>query len=77
MERFAADVLNAEREQHIKAALKANVSWTEVAETFGLTLPEIEKIILASVPNAQRKGSALIVPDSRKPKGAASPDDGW
>lgn len=78
MERFAADNLNAEREAHIKAALKANVPWTEVSEQYGLTLPEIEKMILDSMPGAQRKGTALIVPPSNRPKGTTpDKDDGW
>jgi hypothetical protein len=35
-------------------------------------------MIIASMPNAQRKGSALIVPDNNRPKGAApDKDDGW
>lgn len=61
MERFAADSMRAERDAHIKAALKSNVPWTDIATDYGLTTAEIEKIVIDSIPGAQRKGSALIV----------------
>jgi hypothetical protein len=44
MERFAAEVLEGQRDAQIKAAIKANVPWTQLAEDFGLPLGEIIKI---------------------------------
>lgn len=76
MERFAAESLKAERDASIKAALKANVPWTEVAETFGLSHTEIEQMVLDSVPGAKRKGSALVVVPGND-KGKEAVDDGW
>ncbi len=61
MERFAADAIKAERTAYIKADIKANVPWTDLAERYGLTHAEIEQVVLDSAPNAQRRGSALIV----------------
>lgn len=61
MERFAADAIRAERTEYIKADLKAGVPWTDLSERYGLSLPEIEKIVIESTPGATRKGSTLII----------------
>lgn len=44
MELFAAEAIKAQRDQAVKAALKAKVPWPEVMEDFGLTLAEIMAI---------------------------------
>lgn len=76
MERLAAESIKAERDAHIKAALKANVPWTEVAETFGLSSREIEQMVLDSIPGAKRKGSSIVVAPGNG-KGKETVDDGW
>ena len=65
MERFAADALTAQRDQHIKAALKANVPWTQLTEDFGMTLEEIIKTTeRLGLTSPTRKSDDLL--DSRK-----------
>jgi hypothetical protein len=44
MELHAAEALKSQRDQAVRAALKANVPWTEVVEVFGIGLEEILKI---------------------------------
>jgi hypothetical protein len=69
MERFAADSIKAERDAHIKSALKANVPWPEIVETYGVTLEEVN-ILAGYMAPAQKKGSAVIWkpgdPDERR-----------
>lgn len=50
MMRFAAEALKRDRDQAIKAALKAKVPIFEVAADFGLTETEIGEILKAQGP---------------------------
>jgi len=76
MSRFAADAITAERDAHIRSAIKANVPWTELAETYGLTVAEIMAITeKMSGLTSTKKGSALITTSA--PPGQRPKDDGW
>ncbi len=67
MERFAADAIKAERDHAIKSAIKANTPWADLTEMFGLSSAEIEKIIVASYPTHEKRGSAIIVRGDEPP----------
>lgn len=41
MERHAAEGIKADRDAHVRAALKSKMPWPEVMEVFGLSLEEI------------------------------------
>lgn len=67
MERFAAESLKAEREAHVKAALKANRPWMDVMSDYGLTLAEIMEIA-EKMGMASSRGGATVWKDSKEPE---------
>jgi len=79
MERFAADNLKAERDDHIRASIKANVPWTELVETYGITVEQIMEIS-QGLSGLQQRGSAIFSkpPDPRdRFKKPMTKDAGW
>jgi hypothetical protein len=76
MEHFAADAIKADRDAHIRAAIKANTPWTDLAESYGITVEEIMRIT-EKMHGATRRGSSLIVPGRNGAQKGPSKDDGW
>ncbi len=75
MERFAAESLIAERDAHVKAALKANQPWMDVMSNYGLTLAEIMEIA-ETIGMASKRGGATVWKDPDKPDLIAAPRQG-
>lgn len=75
MERFAAESLTAERNAHVKAALKANQPWMDVMANYGMTLAEI-MAIAEQMGMASKRGGATVWTDEQKPDLIAAPRQG-
>lgn len=66
MERFAAESLTADRNAHIKAALKSNRPWMDVMADFGLTLAEIMDIA-EKMGMVSKRGNVVFKDESKEP----------
>lgn len=74
MERFTADALKAERDSHIKAALKANTPWPDIVADYGITLEEVMRLAGHEAAGQKRGSSMIWKPGDPQPEGRF--DDG-
>lgn len=54
MARLAAENIKAERESHVRAAIKSKRPLAEIADDYDMTFPEVQAIMVAM--NTPRKG---------------------
>lgn len=76
MERFAAESLIAERDAHVKAALKANQPWMDVMAQYGMTLAEIMDIAEKMGMASKRGGATVMKTDNDTDGLIAAPRQG-